>query len=108
MGAAIDLVKGDSAARILAGCDAVVALTWPPFETPLTSALAGMAAGKAAVATEREVTADWPALDPQTWRPRGLGAATPPISVTIDPRAAEPSLPLAMRRRAADRPLRQP
>ena len=32
-GANIDLLKNDSAARILAECDAVVALTWPPFES---------------------------------------------------------------------------
>ena len=107
MGAAIDLVKGDSAACILAECDAVIALTWPPFETPLTPALAGMAAGKAVVAMELEATADWPALDPQTWRPRGLGATAPPIAVTIDPRDEEHSLMLAMRRLAADGPLRE-
>ena len=107
MGAAIDLVKGDSAARILEECDAVVALTWPPFETPLTPALAGMAAGKAVVAMELEATADWPALDPQTWRPRGMGATAPPIVITIDPRDEEHSLMLAMRRLAADRPLRE-
>jgi hypothetical protein len=107
MGAAIDLVKGDSAARILAECDAVVALTWPPFETPLTPALAGMGAGKAVVAMELEATADWPALDPQTWRPRGLGATAPPVAVTIDPRDEEHSLMLAMRRLASDRPLRE-
>jgi len=106
-GATIDLLEGDSPARILTECDAVVALTWPPFETPLTAALAGMAAGKPVVAMEIEATADWPALDPQTWRPRGLGATAAPIAVTIEPRDEEHSLMLAMRRLATDLPLRE-
>jgi glycosyltransferase involved in cell wall biosynthesis len=106
-GAAIDLLKADSAARILAECDAVIALIWPPFEMPLTAALAGMAAGKPVVAMEIEATADWPALDPQTWRPRGLGATAAPIAVTIEPRDEEHSLMLAMRRLATDAPLRE-
>jgi hypothetical protein len=106
-GANIDLLTNDSAARILAECDAVVALTWPPFETPLTPALAGMAAGKAVVAMEIEATAHWPALDPQTWRPRGLGATAAPIAVTIEPRDEEHSLMLAMRRLTTDLPLRE-
>jgi hypothetical protein len=106
-GANIDLLKNDSAARILAECDAVVALTWPPFETPLTPALAGMAAGKPVVAMEIEATAHWPALDPQTWRPRGLAATAAPIAVTIEPRDEEHSLMLAMRRLATDLPLRE-
>jgi glycosyltransferase involved in cell wall biosynthesis len=101
------LLKNDSAARILAECDAVVALTWPPFETPLTPALAGMAAGKPVVAMEIEATAHWPALDPQTWRPRGLAATAAPIAVTIEPRDEEHSLMLAMRRLATDLPLRE-
>ena len=106
-GANIDLLKDDSAARILAECDAVVALTWPPFETPLTPALAGMAAGRPVVAMEIEATAHWPALDPQTWRPRGLGSTAAPVAVTIEPRDEEHSLMLAMRRLATDLPLRE-
>lgn len=105
-GAAVDLLAGDSAARILAACDVVVALTWPPFETPLTAALAGMAAGKPVVTLELEATANWPALDPQTWRPRGLMATDAPIVVTIDPRDEEHSLMLTMRRLASDATLR--
>ena len=106
-GAAIELLKGDSAARILMTCDVVVAPAWPPFETPLTATLAGMAAGKAVVTLEIDATAGWPALDPQTWRPRGLLAAGSPIAVTIDPRDEEHSLMLAMRRLASDAPLRE-
>jgi len=106
-GANIDLLKGGSAARILTECDAVVALTWPPFETPLTPALAGMAAGKPVVAMEIEVTAEWPALDPQTWRSRGLVSTAAPIAVTIEPRDEEHSLMLAMRRLATDPALRE-
>ena len=105
-GAAVDVLTGDSAARILATCDVVVALTWPPYDTPLTAALASMAAGKPVVTLELETTADWPALDPQTWRPRGFVATDAPIAVTIDPRDEEHSLMLAMRRLASDAPLR--
>ena len=106
-GADIELLEGESPARILAECDAVIALTWPPFETPLTPALAGMAAGKPVVAMEIEATAHWPALDPQTWRARGLAATAAPIAVTIEPRDEEHSLMLAMRRLATDPALRE-
>jgi hypothetical protein len=105
-GADVDLLTGESAARILATCDVVVALTWPPCDRPLTAALAGMAAGKPVVTLELETTADWPALDPQTWRPRGSVATDAPIAVTIDPRDEEHSLMLAMRRLASDASLR--
>ena len=42
------------------------------IDGPPTAVLAAMAAGKAVVTMEMEATAEWPALDPQTWRPRGL------------------------------------
>jgi len=66
-----------------------------------------MAAGKAVIAAELDATADWPALDPQTWRPRGVATSAAPIAVTIDPRDEEHSLMLAIRRLASDAPLRQ-
>ena len=57
-----------------------------------------MAAGKAVITIETEATAEWPAIDPQTWRPRGLAVNDAPIAVTVDPRDEEHSLMLAIRR----------
>jgi hypothetical protein len=71
-----------------------------------TATLAGMAAGKAIVTSETVVTGGWPALDPQTWRPRDLAATEAPIAVTVDPRDEEHSLMLAIRRLSSDPPLR--
>jgi hypothetical protein len=113
-GARIELLKGESAGRVLAESDVIVALSWPTFDEPLTAALAGMAAGKPVVAFELHNTADWPALDPQTGRPRGIAdaldstraGAAAPIVVAIDPRDEEHSLMLAMRRLAGDAVLR--
>jgi hypothetical protein len=64
-----------------------------------------MAAGKAVVVFETEHTAGWPALDPQTWQPRGWTDETP-VVVSIDPRDEEHSLALALRRLSIDAPLR--
>jgi hypothetical protein len=89
-----------------ANCDVVVSPEWPPFGQMPTATLAGMAAGKAIVTTETEVTGGWPALDPQTWRPRDLAATDAPIAVTIDPRDEEHSLVLAIRRLSSDATLR--
>jgi hypothetical protein len=84
--------------------DIVVALEWPPSGDAATRALAGMAAGKPVIVFETAETADWPALNPQTWQPRGI---SPPIVVSIDPRDEQHSLTLAMRRLSADAALRQ-
>lgn len=92
--------------------DVIAALDWPPTgDVPLT-ALAGMAAGKTVIVFETEETADWPALNPQTWQPRDVGTPgrtgpAQPIVVSIDPRDEEHSLKLAMRRLATDVALRQ-
>jgi hypothetical protein len=55
---------------------------------------------------ETEATAAWPAIDPQTWRPRGLAATEAPVAVTVDPRDEEHSLMLAIRKLSADAALR--
>jgi glycosyltransferase involved in cell wall biosynthesis len=89
-----------------ADCDVVVAPDWPPFGQMPTATLAGMAAAKAIVTSETEVTGGWPALDPQTWRPRDLAATDAPIAVTVDPRDEEHSLMLAIRRLSSDPSLR--
>jgi hypothetical protein len=64
-----------------------------------------MAAGKAVIVMETDTTADWPAYDPQTWRPRGRGGDEP-IVVSIDPRDEEHSLMVAIRDLARDAALR--
>jgi hypothetical protein len=102
-GADVELIA-DSAESVLENADILVAVTWPPADE-LTMALAGMAAGRVVVVLETESTAGWPALDPQTWQPRGW-TGQPPIVVSIDPRDEEHSLALALRRLAADAQLR--
>jgi hypothetical protein len=102
-GASLDLIAG-SAESVLDNADVIVAVTWPPADD-LTTTLAGLAAGRAVIVLETEGTAGWPALDPQTWQPRGW-TSQPPIAVSIDPRDEEHSLALALRRLATDPALR--
>jgi hypothetical protein len=89
---------------ILDKADVVLATSWPPPDE-LTLALAGMAAARAVVVLEIGITAGLPALDPQTWQPRGW-SSEPPIVVSVDPRDEEHSLALALRRLASDATLR--
>lgn len=91
--------------EILSRADILVCDTWPPADE-LTLAIAAMAAGTVVVVFETEYTAGWPALDPQTWQPRGWSNETP-IAVSIDPRDEEHSLALALRRLCTDATLRQ-
>ena len=102
-GVRVETVSGP-ASTVLERADVIVALDWPPPAGPPIAALAGMAAGKAVLVFETLVTAGWPALDPQTWTPRGFGASrtSEPIAISIDPRDEEHSLMLAMKRLAAD------
>jgi len=105
-GAALDIVTGP-AAEVIGRADVMIALDWPPPAGPPAAALAAMAAGRAVVVFETLVTAGWPALDPQTWQPRGFSRETAdPIVVSIDPRDEEHSLMLAMERLAAEPALR--
>jgi hypothetical protein len=104
-GVRADLVNGEPEA-VIQQSEVVLALDWPPAGRALTGALAGMAAAKTVVVFESEVTADWPSLDPQSWRPRG-GDSSLPIVVSIDPRDEEHSLVLTMRRLASDGRLRE-
>ena len=101
-GATFDLVEQDADAGMLSQCDVVIAPGWPPMPHVPAAVLAGMAAGKAVVTTEVDATAEWPAVDPQTWRPRGLATGEQPIAVTVDPRDEEHSLMLAIRRLSSD------
>ena len=64
-----------------------------------------MAAGKPVVVLETAGTADWPALDPQTWQPRGPGTDAP-VVVSVDPLDEEHSLGLVLARLSTDASLR--
>jgi hypothetical protein len=101
----LDIIEA-SGADDLDACDVVAALTWPAHGESLMPALAGLAAGKPTIVFDTEATADWPTLDPQTWRPRGSAGSTPPIAIAIDPRDEEHSLMLALRRLAGEPGLR--
>jgi hypothetical protein len=104
---AIEVTTGARDADIDA-CDIVLALTWPAHGESLMAALAGLAAGKPVVLFDVEAAAQWPSLDPQTWRQRGPnGSSASPIAITIDPRDEEHSLMLAVRRLAAEPGLRE-
>ena len=98
------MMTGASLDRVLDEADVIVAMSWPQADEP-TPILAAMAAGKAVVVFEAEPTAGWPALDPQTWQPRGWTHERP-ILVSVDPRDEEHSLSLALRRLASDSALR--
>jgi len=106
-GATFEVLDETAISDALARSDVVIAPAWPPFHAPLTPLLAAMAAGKPVITMETEATAEWPAIDPQTWRPRGLAAAEAPVAVTVDPRDEEHSLMLAIRRLSADAALRR-
>jgi hypothetical protein len=92
-------------AQVLREADVIICAQWPWDGQPFTEALAAMAAGTPAVVLETTGTADWPALDPQSWQPRG---PTPdaPVVVSVDPLDEEHSLVLAVRRLTADPALR--
>jgi hypothetical protein len=102
-GASLELISG-SADAVLAKANVIIAVAWPPADE-LILALAGMAARRPVIVMETESTAGWPALDPQTWQPRGW-SGQPPVVVSLDPRDEEHSLSLALRRLAADPALR--
>ena len=106
-GATFDVLEQQPTRDVLARADVVIAPAWPPFHAPLTPLLAAMATGKPVITMETEATAEWPAIDPQTWRPRGLAVAEPPVAVTVDPRDEEHSLMLAIRKLSADAALRR-
>src|SRR6185295_15554800 len=79
-GASFEIVAPDSDANMLLACDVVIAPGWPPFHLASTAVLAGMAAGKTVVTMEMDATSEWPAMDPQTWQPRGIAVSEPPIA----------------------------
>ncbi|OFW15105.1 MAG: hypothetical protein A3F70_17975 [Acidobacteria bacterium RIFCSPLOWO2_12_FULL_67_14] len=104
-GTPIALVLADSAERLVAEADVILALRWPSHTICEALPLAAMASGRPFVVFETRSTADWPLLDPQTWRPRDFTPEAP-VGISIDVRDAEHSLMLALRRLAADPALR--
>ena len=104
-GAAAEFTDDTSPARLLQNADVIVSMPWSSLGEPRGPALAAMAAGKPVIVLETASATDWPTLDPQTWRSRGLSTAAP-IAVSIDPRDEEHSLVLAIRRLSTDVTLR--
>ena len=104
-GAPAELIADASPERLLQAADVIVSLPGPSSGDPPAPALAAMAAGTPVIVLEAAAVADWPALDPQTWRPRGF-TSYEPIVVSIDPRDEEHSLVLAIRRLSTDQRLR--
>jgi hypothetical protein len=104
-GGRLELLTDTSPERVFADAEIVVNLEWPASGEQTTT-LAAMGAGKPIIVLETERTARWPALDPQTWQPRGLPGELP-IVVSVDPRDEEHSLSLALRRLGEDEALRQ-
>jgi hypothetical protein len=104
-GATAALDADAAADRLLREADVVRALSWPPHGEGQALARAAMAEGRPVVALETPLTADWPALDPQTWRTRGL-LPDPPVAITVDLRDEEHSLAVAIRRLSTDAALR--
>jgi hypothetical protein len=104
-GAPAVLTREGPAERTLDESDVIVSLPWPPTDEAQATARAVMAARKPLIVLETTSTADWPALDPQTWRPRGFGTDAP-IVVSLDPRDEEHSLVLAIQRLSKDAALR--
>ena len=104
-GASAALAADGPPDRVLEEADVVVSLPWPVTNDPQTSVLAAMAARKPVIVLETTSTAAWPALDPQTWRPRGFGSDAP-IVISLDPRDEEHSLVLAIQRLSSDEALR--
>jgi len=102
-GLAVELRTDGTAEDIVATSDVIVVVSWPPQEVPLAAAVAGMAAGKPVITLEMEATAEWPALDPQTWKTRGqIPSGAPPIAVTVEPLDDEHSTVRALMRLASD------
>ena len=104
-GASAVVSGGETIAQALKDADVVVSLAWPAIAGTQTAALAAMAARTPVIVLETAHTAEWPALDPQTWRPRGFGSDAP-IVVSLDPRDEEHSLVLAIQRLSSDPGLR--
>jgi glycosyltransferase involved in cell wall biosynthesis len=86
----------------VAAADVCLCMRWPSSRETSASWLRCLAAGRATIATDLVHTADMPMLDPRNW-----SADAEPIGVSIDILDEDHSLKLAMRRLAADAPMRE-
>lgn len=100
------LVGATDASRVILESHVVVVIEWPARREPPIAALAAMAAAKPTIVLETNATASWPALDPQTWQPRGRMSHEAPVVLSMDPRDEEHSLTLSLQRLARDVELR--
>lgn len=105
-GAGAVAIVDASPERLVRDADVIISMRCAARGEVDRLAVAALAAGTPLVTLETENTADWPALNPQTWRPRAL-ATDPPVAVTVDVRDEEHSLALAVQRLASDGELRQ-
>jgi len=99
------LTTDHSPEQVLREADVIVTVAWPWSGEPAIEALTAMAAGKPVVVLETAGTADWPALSPQSWQPRGPTSEAP-VVVSVDPLDEEHSLGLAFARLSVDAALR--
>lgn len=104
-GASVTLLPDLPPEDVLRQADVIIAAEWPPAAGPPFAALQAMAVSLPVIVLEVEATAAWPALDPQTWLPRGF-STDGPLVISVDPRDEEHSLVLAIVRLAADPRLR--
>ncbi|MEO5739969.1 MAG: glycosyltransferase family 4 protein [Vicinamibacterales bacterium] len=96
----------------LAASDVCVCMRWPTSRETSASWLRCLAAGKPTISTDLLHTVDVPTLDPRSWSVLAARLKpddqeiTGPVGVSIDIVDEHHSLKLAMRRLAADAPLR--
>ena len=104
-GAAVVVEAGWNPRETFEKADIVVSISWPWAGEPPVETLVAMASTRPVVTLETVGTAEWPALDPQSWQTRGPGSDAP-IVVSIDPLDEEHSLGLALARLSKDSALR--
>ena len=96
------LINKQTPEAVLAQTNVVLALHPTPNGRPPTDAVAAMAASKTLVVLDTIETADWPALDPHTWKTRDILGTKTPICISLDVRDEVHSLALVMRRLCKD------
>jgi glycosyltransferase involved in cell wall biosynthesis len=97
------VASDDELTDCIAAVDVTLNLRWPSARETSGPWLRSLAAGKPSIIVDLVQAADVPAIDPRTWTST---APDEPVAVAIDIVDEDHSLRLAMRRLAADRPLR--
>jgi glycosyltransferase involved in cell wall biosynthesis len=88
----------------IAACDVTLNLRWPTARETSGPWLRALAAGRPTVIIDLLHQGSVPSIDPRTWQPN---QPADPVCVAIDILDEDHSLRLAMRRLAADQPLRE-